>query len=124
MPPTNISPNTSTTVSTTEERHGDSSKALLCGESNQAFNPFWAKYPRKTGKDRAARLWLTMGLDAIADEVMAGLDRWLQSEEWVKENGRYIPSPAKWLAEKRWLDEPKPVDDDLPEYWKKTYRRN
>jgi hypothetical protein len=84
-----------------------------------AFDLFWSKYPRKTGKDLAAQIWLSLDLDAIADQVLAGLDRWLNSEEWKKENGKFIPSPAKWLSGKRWLDEPKPADDDLPEYWQK-----
>jgi hypothetical protein len=87
-------------------------------EPGEAFDRFWEKYPRKTGKAMAVQVWLSLELDAIADQVMAGLDRWLRSEEWEKDNGKYIPSPAKWLSEKRWLDDPKPADADLPEYWR------
>jgi hypothetical protein len=28
-----------------------------------------------------------------------------QSEDWIKENGKYIPHPATWLNAKGWLDE-------------------
>lgn len=110
MPPTNISTNISTNVSTT---------VSATKERGKAFNLFWVRYPRKTGKDTAMRLWVSMGLDAIADQVMGGLDRWLRSEEWQEENRKYVPSPVKWLSEKRWLDEPKSADADLPEYYRR-----
>jgi len=101
----------------TEARHASRVQSPE-SHSGEAFDRFWEKYPRKTGKAMAVQMWLSLGLDAIADQVMAGLERWLRSEEWEKENGKYIPAPAKWLSEKRWLDDPKPADADLPEYWR------
>lgn len=43
-------------------------------------------------------------------ELPAGLDRWKGSKMWRQDNGKYIPSLNKWLAEKRWLDRP-PQDE-------------
>jgi hypothetical protein len=45
--------------------------------------------------------------------IMASLNAWINSEQWSKEGGKYIPAPAKWLREKRWLDKPKQAE---PEY--------
>jgi len=28
-----------------------------------------------------------------------------KSEDWIEENGKYIPHPATWLNQKRWTDE-------------------
>jgi len=76
----------------------------------QAFEEFIGKYPNKIRVDEACRQWITMlGSDITGEtlpEVMAGLQRWLDSEQWAKENGRYIPAPTKWLREKLWRDHP------------------
>src|SRR5258708_900468 len=38
--------------------------------------------------------------------LMAGRQRYIDSEQWAQENGKYIPAP--WLREKKWLDHPRP----------------
>jgi hypothetical protein len=34
------------------------------------------------------------------------LKRQKNSHDWTKENGQYIPNPATWLNQGRWMDEP------------------
>ena len=36
-----------------------------------------------------------------------------QSEQWQKENGKFIPFPATWLDSERWLDESENVASSL-----------
>jgi hypothetical protein len=44
--------------------------------------------------------------EAMLPEIADGLTRWMQSDQWKRDDGRYIPSPVKWLRDKRWLDHP------------------
>ena len=69
------------------------------------FEQFWAAYPRKDGKADARKAFaklkvtdekLTMLLDALA--------RQRRSDQWTRENGRYIPYASTWLNGARWED--------------------
>jgi uncharacterized protein YdaU (DUF1376 family) len=77
----------------------------------QAWDRFIERYPNRIEVDHAAQIWLSMidlGLvtDAMIPDIEAGLTRWVESDQWMRDDGRYIPSPVKWLRDKRWLDHP------------------
>jgi hypothetical protein len=36
---------------------------------------------------------------------MAGLENHKKSQQWVKDNGQFIPHASTWLNGKRWEDE-------------------
>ena len=40
------------------------------------------------------------------DKIRSTLAWEVQSEQWRRENGQYIPNPATWLNQERWNDEP------------------
>lgn len=70
--------------------------------SNQKdrFELFWKAYPRKIGKDEAKAEFelsdypLSAMLNAIA---------WYKgTDTWKKDNGQFIPAPARWIRERRW----------------------
>ena len=70
------------------------------------FNAFWASYPRKSGEIKGAYMEFLHALDtgATPDEIMAAL-KW-QADEWQREGEpRYIPSPQKWLENRRWEEQ-------------------
>lgn len=81
------------------------------------FDRFWNAYPKKKGKEAARRAWTKLSPDMSLCRVMAkALDRQRQSQDWQREEGRYIPYPASWLNGRRWEDEPdKPGDPEPPE---------
>lgn len=73
------------------------------GGESPFFKAFLKAYPLMKGSAvTAAREWEMNGCDAIADVIMGALEKHAMQESWRKDRGRYIPSPAKWLAEKRW----------------------
>lgn len=74
------------------------------------FEDFWTEYPRKVAKTTAYRAW--QKLNPPVEEVIAGLRAYKDSDQWTRDNGRYIPHPATWLNQKRWEDE---VEDTKPE---------
>jgi uncharacterized protein YdaU (DUF1376 family) len=72
-----------------------------------AFDLFWEKWPKKQSKSDALRAWVKIPISEYA-AVTAGLGRWLTSDQWKREWPRYIPKPATWLNQKRWMDEDVP----------------
>lgn len=72
---------------------------------SEAFEKFWAAYPtnRKFDKAGCYRKWVKRGLDAIADEVMLALRVDVASEQWRREDGRYVPHAATWLNQERYV---------------------
>ena len=93
-----------------------------------SFEAFWKAYPKKTGKLAAQRAWKKITSTAtLLPEFIAALEKQKKSDQWTKENGQYIPNPATWLNQGRWMDELLPsapqaqklryrdADDDMPE---------
>lgn len=77
-----------------------------------AFEAFWGEYPKKVGKEAAKKAFAKIPPSAFPLLVPA-IERQMQSAQWRKDDGQYIPNPATWLNQGRWEDEP-------PEAEKKT----
>ena len=71
------------------------------------FDSFWQQYPNKAKKELTSGLWMSMDMQpTLFAEIMTGLQKWIESAEWAKDDGRFIPHPNTWLSDKRWLDDP------------------
>lgn len=72
------------------------------------FDSFWTSYPKKKGKGKAEESWKKINpsieLQAV---IVRSVEAHKEDDDWKKENGKYIPFPATWLNQKRWLDEVK-----------------
>lgn len=68
------------------------------------FDQFWAAYPKKTGKEAARKAWSKTKGTAL-DAILTALEAQKRSDQWHRDNGRYIPNPATWLNQGRWQDE-------------------
>lgn len=81
-----------------------------------AFDVFWNGYPagRRMNKRRCAEIWRTRKLDEKADAVNAGLAAWCASEQWLKDGGKFIPYPQKFLNEERWDNPPQGSNGPVP----------
>jgi len=78
------------------------------------FDRFWDSWPkhrRKYNRDGCLKIWKNKNLEALADEILASLERSKTCHDWQKEAGNYIPAPAVWLNQKRWEA---PLTDDIP----------
>lgn len=73
---------------------------------NEDFELFWTSYPRKQGKGAAVKAWgkITAYKETL-QLILTALEWQKQSEQWNKDNGQYIPMPATYLNQQRWLDE-------------------
>ena len=72
---------------------------------SSAFDAFWQSYPRKVGKGAAIRSFERQHGAAHLDAILAAIQWQAQSEQWRRDGGQYIPHPATWLNQQRWLDE-------------------
>ncbi|MDD4971880.1 MAG: DUF4373 domain-containing protein [Paludibacter sp.] len=71
---------------------------------DDGFLEFWNKYPKKTGKDAANKSWVK--LKPNIDEVLKALSWQIESDQWQKQSGQFIPNPSTYLNQGRWKDEP------------------
>ena len=70
------------------------------------FQAFWSAYPRKTAKANAFKAFEKLNPDGDLIKIMLGaLSRWSKSEQWIKDNGQFIPHASTWLNGRRWEDE-------------------
>lgn len=79
-----------------------------CAESKpqaegRSFTGFWEDYPAKINREEAWETWKGINPDAqTVGRIKTGLEVWKRSPQWTEDGGRYIPSAAKWLKDRRW----------------------
>lgn len=93
----------------TEPKTKDAGKAeKRCDD----FKTFIRAYPNVPFDEKDAwRMFKTVSVPC--DELLKSLDYWKQTPQWQNENGRYIPSPQKFLANGYYKVVPKIEDDDI-----------
>lgn len=70
------------------------------------FERFWARYPKKKNKQAARKAWDKLNPNReLCKQMSVALIAQMRSEEWQRENGRFVPYPASWINGKRWEDE-------------------
>lgn len=77
------------------------SSTILTSNSQLAFNQVWQNYPpkRRGRMGEALILWAQRKAPQWAVEALKEL---IKSEEWTKEDGKYIPSLSKWIDSQMW----------------------
>lgn len=69
-----------------------------------AFDQFWKAYPKKVGKGAAEKAWLKARINGSLQTILEAVERQSASDQWMKDNGQFIPNPATWIGQKRWED--------------------
>lgn len=41
----------------------------------------------------------------LLDQMLKAIETQRRSDDWAKDNGQFIPYPATWLNDGRWMDE-------------------
>ena len=95
----------------TEENITDKKKPLRTIVLDNYFEDFWYKYPKKVGKEAAIKSWNKMKPDILL--VIDALNWQIETKQWQQEDGKYIPNPATYLNQGRWMDEA-PIIDSFP----------
>jgi hypothetical protein len=74
----------------------------------KSFESWWQHYPSKVGKDAAYRSWKKIGSQktATASQLIKAIQAQAQANHFRGVDGQdYIPNPATWLNQGRWMDE-------------------
>ena len=69
------------------------------------FDEFWNEYPKKKAKAKAKQTWESKKLDKEKKDILKGLKKYKQSQEWKEKKGKFIPYPTTFLNQRRWEDE-------------------
>lgn len=86
-------------------------------EDTPEFIKFWEAYPVHANKVGARQEFAK--IDAPLEDLLVSIEMWKRTDQWKKDEGQYIPYPAKWLKERRWEDSPKvnmPKSDGMERY--------
>lgn len=99
------------TVGTKKEPKSDADRLLTKNQEprtnlSRRFADFWSKYPRKVGKAAAEKAFIKTGADdALLASMLDAVGRQGLAGRVAAGEGQFVPHPATWLTEHRWLDE-------------------
>jgi hypothetical protein len=68
------------------------------------FADFWKLYPRRVARKDAEKAWLRIEPE-IYPKIFAAVAKARTTDDWRRENGKYVPYPASYLRGERWDDE-------------------
>lgn len=81
------------------------------------FEVFWKSYPKKIGRGYAFKIWKKIKpTQTLLDRMVQKVEEFKKTEQWQKENGKFIPNPATWLNQERWDDEVPTEKKEIPKY--------
>lgn len=71
------------------------------------FEEFWMLYPKKVAKANAVKAWkkITSPIETLI-LIKKALEWQVNTDQWKKDGGQFIPYPATYLNANQWLDEP------------------
>lgn len=70
------------------------------------FERFWTAYPRKVAKPAAVKSWMRLKPESeTLNAILSAVATAKLSDDWRKEDGKYIPHPTTWLNQRRWEDQ-------------------
>ena len=83
------------------------------------FNTFWSAYPKKIGKDKCLN-WFKSHKpnDETIQKMITTIEAFKNTDDWQKDNGKYIPYPYTWLNRGGWNDE---LPKQTEKKWWETY---
>ena len=72
---------------------------------NERFERFWSEYPKKENKVRAMQAFEALSPDdRLLEQIIISVRDRRKTEGWQKSDGRFVPSAANYLSERRFED--------------------
>lgn len=76
------------------------------GFPEEAFAKFWAAYPKRVKRLAAEKAFQSLNPpDELLGHILDAIARQSRTDQWTKDDGKFIPHPASWLNGRRWEDE-------------------
>ncbi|MGG2046753.1 hypothetical protein [Burkholderia gladioli] len=115
---------TKTNPTPTREREDEIDKGRIDNETDKgsyridkgdAFQTFWKAYPRKDAKVQARKAFEKLSPDDdLQAQILDSLAKFKACDQWVREDGKYVPFASTWLNQRRWEDETTPTQPPRP----------
>lgn len=88
-----------------KSRKGKESNRRVETRGDNDFEKFWAAFPRKDAKVQAEKAFAKLcPNEQLLADILAGIKRAETSEQWRKDEGKFIPYASTWLNQRRWED--------------------
>ena len=89
-----------------EVRLGEGSNTHVVKDEKNDFDLFWKAYPKKRHKENARKAFLKQSKHLpLINDLIAVIEQFKHSKQWIKEDGQYIPHPSTWINAHGWDDE-------------------
>lgn len=82
-------------------------KGGVKGKGGETFDTFWKSYPKKKSKGNALKAFQKAIKLTTIEVILESIKKLSQSDDWLKDGGKYIPHPSTWLNAQGWEDEVK-----------------
>lgn len=83
----------------------------LTPAQEDTFAMFWDAWPKKTDKQKSRERWVRLDPDEkLLQDILCAIERQKESRQW--QDKQFIPSPAKWLLNRKWEDEADPPGEN------------
>jgi len=73
-------------------------------ERERDWEKVWSAFPKKIDEIKSKKLFLDHTVSA--QKIIDSLADWSQTDEWTRDNGRWIPLPTTWLGRAGWNEQP------------------
>lgn len=73
----------------------------------EASDLFWEMYPKKINRDKCKEKYIRLinKEPELGQIIYDDLQAKVESDQWTKQNGQFIPLPMTYLNQRRWEDE-------------------
>ena len=71
----------------------------------EGFKTFWSEWPkslRKGSRANCLSIWIRKKCEDQTQTILAHVSTLKTSEDWTKDNGKFIPAPMTYLNQRRW----------------------
>lgn len=70
------------------------------------FAAFWAAYPKHVERKAAVAAWRTLAPNReMQAEILAAVEAQKRGPDWLRDGGKYVKHPHRWLQGECWTDE-------------------
>jgi len=73
-------------------------------ERERDWEKVWSAFPKKIDEIKSKKLFLEHTVSA--QRIIDSLTDWSATDEWTRDNGRWIPLPTTWLGRAGWNEQP------------------
>jgi len=85
----------------------------------ESLGQLWSLCPAKgrerSAKKKVATAWRNLKPQPEIEAVIEALKQWIESDEWTREDGRFVPALDRWLRDRKFEIQPEPQSDHRTE---------